>query len=530
MQFIDPIDWSDAVDKIGDKTPIGSLLDSDAWSDMPLALRERAFFSSEIESVRFLQSMRDGVTDFLANNKEMTESGEMALKEGSRQQFIKDFQDLAISQGLGPLDPADAGTLKDITSEGRLGLVFDVQTQSAHDFTYWKQGMNPDVLDAYPAQRFIRERDVKTPRPIHQQNEGVVRLKSDLHFWLAMNDPAIGGFGVPWGPWGFGSGMGVEDVEREEAEGMGIIQPGEAVRPVDGDFNDHLEASTHGIDPDMIKQLKESFGDQVEFDEANDVVKWATPAPAAENVVTEESSPSSRPSPPVEGESSSTLVDVLSKLGLDGNAPAEAADMQSLRDELKETDPADAQRLIKFIKGAQPAGAMSDANIQAAVQEFVDFVPPETLARLPKLQIVVKRSANFLGQYGMGGAVDLNAELLAEDPDRARRTIFHELMHWLHREGFQDFRDAIADHFAERTAGERLRQLLGYARGLRGLLDKWYDAYAGLVYPFEMKASGLEVPTRYIEWLTFTPEEMAVAWNDPAFRETMKIVLRGLFR
>src|SRR5581483_5186559 len=203
MQFIQPILWQDAIDKIGQKSLIGSALSSEEWSEIPLELRERAFFSSTIENVRFLQRARDGITEFLSSAVETLPDGQKALATGSRQQFIKQMQDFAIAEGMGPLDAHDAGTIKDITSEGRLGLIFDVQTQSAEDYGYWKQGMDPDVLNEFPAQRFIREREVKQPRPIHQQNEGVVRLKSDLEFWLGMNSPAIGGFGVPWGPWGF---------------------------------------------------------------------------------------------------------------------------------------------------------------------------------------------------------------------------------------------------------------------------------------------------------------------------------------
>ena len=406
-----------------------------------------------------------------------------------------------------------------------------MQTQSAHDYTYWKQGMNPDVLDAFPAQRFIRERDVKTPRPVHQQNEGVVQLKSDLPFWLAMNDPAFGGFGVPYGPWGFNSGMGVEDEDRETAEGLGLLQPGQKVQPVEQAFNDHLQASTRGLDADMVAKLKSSFGKQVEFDEDSQTARWVQPDREEPAVKLQPEVPRSRVSviSPDDEEPQVSLADVLSDLDLDGDRAAAANDMRDLRDGLKEEKPAPASRMVKFIQGAQPAGALSDANIEGAVQEFLDFIPPATLARLPKLQITVKRMGD-LGSYGMGGRVSLNASLLAENPDRMRATLFHELMHWLHREGPQSFRDAIQEHFDERTAGERLKQLTGYARGVRGMTDDWWDSYAGRVYPFELPPSGLEVPTRYIEWLTWRPEKMAEYWNDPKFRGTMKIVLGGLFQ
>jgi hypothetical protein len=54
VEFTKPIPFEEAIEKVGDRTPIGSDLSSSEWSDVPLALRERAFFSSRVESVRFL--------------------------------------------------------------------------------------------------------------------------------------------------------------------------------------------------------------------------------------------------------------------------------------------------------------------------------------------------------------------------------------------------------------------------------------------------------------------------------------------
>ena len=42
-----------------------------------------------------------------------------------------------------------------------------------------------------------------------------------------MNDENDGGFGNPYSPFGFNSWMTTFDVERDEAEAMGIIAPGE---------------------------------------------------------------------------------------------------------------------------------------------------------------------------------------------------------------------------------------------------------------------------------------------------------------
>jgi hypothetical protein len=278
MQFISPLPFSEAVDKLGAKTLIASGLDSDQWSRVPLDLRERAFWSSQIESVRWLQRRRDHIGDFLSSAVEEITMPDgtktTALKVGSRADFIKLAQDDAIASGMGPLDPSHAGTIKDIRTEKRLGLIFNTQVRQAQDYGWWQQGQDPDILNAYPAQRFIRERAVKEPRDIHTLHEGEVQLKTNIGFWSALNRD----FGVPWGPWGWGCGHDVEDVDRADAERKGLIAPGQQLQPVQKDFNDRLEASTANLDPDMVQHLKDSFGDQVKIEDGT--ARWtAQPKP-----------------------------------------------------------------------------------------------------------------------------------------------------------------------------------------------------------------------------------------------------------
>lgn len=274
MQFVRPIKFAEAIKKIGDKTPLGTTLNSSEWSQVPVAIRERAFFSSTVESVRFLQRARNQIEDFLAANRETLPDGTTMLKMGSRAQFAKEMSAFAVNEGIGPVDPKDKGTIKDITSEKRLGLIFDVQIRQSQDYGYWKQGQDPDVLNEFPAQRFIRVIDVEHARSDHSQYEGQVRLKSDIEFWIGINKD----FGVPWGPWGWGCGHDVEDVDRDEAESLGLIQPGEKVQPVEKDLNERLEASTARLDDDLSEQLLKQLGNKVVLD--GDRLKWIDKAQA----------------------------------------------------------------------------------------------------------------------------------------------------------------------------------------------------------------------------------------------------------
>jgi hypothetical protein len=271
MQFVAPIKFEAAIQKLGARSPIGAQLSSQQWSAVPVALRERALWSATIESLRFLQDTQNDLTDFLAANRD-PETG--ALKVGSRAKFIENIRRSAIAQGLGPIDPEDVGTIKDITSEKRLGLMFDVNTRAARGFGDRKQGMDPDVLNEFPAQRFIRVQEVKTERESHIPFEGQVALKTDLAFWLRINQD----FGVPWAPWGWGCGHDVEDVDRTESDALGLTKPTEQLAGGDEDFNEHLQASVKNLEPEMIRFLRESFGNQIKIE--NGFAQWTPAAPS----------------------------------------------------------------------------------------------------------------------------------------------------------------------------------------------------------------------------------------------------------
>jgi hypothetical protein len=520
MQLVTPMPYEEAVRKIGAKTPIGSDLSSSQWGDVPVGLRERAFFSSRIESVRFLQRARDRIADYLQGAHETLMTGETALAMGSRQEFVKQMQDFLKAEGV----QRAGGDLKDITSQRRLGLIFDVNTRAAQDYGYWRQGQDPDVLDEWPAQRFIRVIQVKEPRNLHVDAEDQVRLKSDLKFWLMLNHD----FNVPWGPWGWGCGHDVEDVDRAEAEQLGIIKPGEAAKPVEKDFNDHLEASTKTMDLDMVKYLEDSFGDQVEFVKgaarwnpgAKPKQPWQQPAPKV-------TLPEPVPPPPITA--TPTLDTVLKTVGIDPQAPITTAQAKRLVDELKENHPLHLSQVIQTVN-APLTGPLSRTVIASVAQEVLDLFPPSIAKTLPKLSLSLSNQLQgALGDYHPGTG---NVRIAAHSTrDEARSTIFHEMMHWFHMDGVPAYKDAIRKHFRVRTAGEVTKPLPGYSG--RGRLDKWYEAYAGKIYSQEPKdGEGLEMVTRYFQLLA-NPDQLAKQWNHPvngaAFRETMQVVLRGLF-
>jgi hypothetical protein len=274
MIFVKPSEWELALRKASDRTPIASILGSAEWQNVPVALRERAFFSARVENARFLNAAQSFLNDFLQQTRETLPGGATALKADGRSRFIAGMQKIAIEEGMGPIGKIADRDVRDIRSNARLGLIFDTNTRSAYHYGNWKSGLSDPILNAFPAQRFVRYPGAKIKRPLHEANEGVVRLKSDLNFWLEMNKREIGGFEVPWGPWGFNSWMDVRDVSKRDAINLGLMQEGEKPKPIpDHDFNAQLQASVSDLSPEIKTMLRRAFGArQVEFTQG--IVRW----------------------------------------------------------------------------------------------------------------------------------------------------------------------------------------------------------------------------------------------------------------
>tara|TARA_Y100001963_G_scaffold65896_1_gene91740 strand:- start:4544 stop:6328 length:1785 start_codon:yes stop_codon:yes gene_type:complete len=289
--LIKPLKFLDAVRRLGKKKPIAKKLSSKQWAAMPTAIRERAYFTSNVESMKFLNKSKKMLEDYLSGARETVTTPDgrkvTALKKASRADFIYKMQKLAKETGLGNILPPGTDMsrdlitrMKDVASESRLKLIFDTQTQQAQAYGYYKQGQDPAILDAYPAQRFIRAEQRKVPRPLHEKNRNEVRRKDDMEFWLRMNNQSIGGFGVPFGPWGFNSGMDVEDVRRDEAIRLGLIEKNEQVLPPDDTFNKGLKAAAD-VEAEFLEKFMDKLGtDAINYGETVELAQKMSDVPA----------------------------------------------------------------------------------------------------------------------------------------------------------------------------------------------------------------------------------------------------------
>lgn len=264
----------EALRAISRKTPIGSTLRSADWEQVPLGLRNAGQFSAAVQSVRLLQTVQDRIKGQLAQQREKLANGQQATFD--RSSFIDEIRSLAREEGIDTrMRPEDTGTIVDIQSIPRLGLIYDTQTAMAQGFSRWKLDNTEGALLLYPAARFERTEDRKDPRPAEfwpdRWNESAAKVSyvgvSKEEMVALKTSPIwqeLSRFGNPYPPFDFQSGWGMTDVDYDEAVSLGLLRDGEIPKPSgEKSFNDNLEASVKGIDPELVNQLGQFFGGQI---------------------------------------------------------------------------------------------------------------------------------------------------------------------------------------------------------------------------------------------------------------------------
>lgn len=197
------------------------------------------------------------------------------LNSANKGEFVAKTREWLLDNGLAPR-ATNQRDLRQLTSTRRLELIFEHNREAARGYGWWKQGQDPDVMDAFPCQEFIRIESRRVPRQDWAERwraaggqfyDGRMIAKKSDPVWVR-----ISRFGTPWPPYDFGSGMGVEDVSREEAEELGILRPDEPVTGDEKSFNEKVESSTRDLTSEGVRKVLDLFGDDVTLHDGK--LKW----------------------------------------------------------------------------------------------------------------------------------------------------------------------------------------------------------------------------------------------------------------
>lgn len=253
-------------------------------------LRSRAVFSARTTQAEYLQGVRDAVDRILIGG---TDNDLPQLRLELKQMLRRlEYSPETGFPGDGELgiEPAEPGSLQDLSSDRRLNLILDTQIRLARGASQRLRGTDPDRVRAWPAWELVRVLTVRVPRgsagsgsegwagrwlraggPIVEGGR-LVALKGDA-VWSRLGDGDLfdDALDVDHPPFAFNSGMGWREVARDEAVALGLLTEeglvGEAtvsdrnlivpgpVPVTPGTVLPRPVASTRGLDPDIRAEL-----------------------------------------------------------------------------------------------------------------------------------------------------------------------------------------------------------------------------------------------------------------------------------
>jgi len=262
------------------KVPVPASLSSAEWLAVSGELRERALFSARVLNAEFLDKF-DGLAREIIQGEEGLAGARMRLGEY--------LQEIGYQSPVGK-----ALTIEDLASEGRLNLILKTNVQQAQGYAWYEQSRDPVILDEWPCQELVRVGQRRVPRDDWPERwvgacqaagdkkalavfaaTGRMIARKDSGVWQALGNGEGGAGGVsfddtlgtPYPPFAFNSGMGVEDVSRDDAVALGLLSADDQIEmPEDRGFNDDLEATPQIRSDELREKLLDELGPEYEFD------------------------------------------------------------------------------------------------------------------------------------------------------------------------------------------------------------------------------------------------------------------------
>lgn len=240
MIFTAPMPFREALDAHDVRSILPTTGRTRDTQQLESAIKRRSIWSATVALAKPLELIRDGTGAMLTGQADQA-TVRLAIKE------------LWKSLGFHG-DPASPALL-DVTSTERINLQLETQVATMRGAGWHEQGMQPDVLDEFPAQEFYdtrpggeqRRKDwpdrwIKAGGKFY--DDRMIALKTDP-VWGRLGSPELfpDGLENPWPPFAFNSAWRVRDIGRDEAEALELIAPNEELLPQPLDLERDLAAA-----------------------------------------------------------------------------------------------------------------------------------------------------------------------------------------------------------------------------------------------------------------------------------------------
>ena len=229
------------------------------WDGVDPDIRERAYWTAREGCYARVQGFRDRCQGIVDGN----------LSEADA---LREIRAMLRATGYQP-EPGTEGTIQDLSTDARQRLILDTNVAMVQERAY-RDSMMGSL--AYPAQRLVRIRYSRQPRDWDARwreaaaavnYEGVATDGSYIALLTSPIWRKLSRFDLPYPPFDFNSGMGVDPVDYEEAQRHGLTIPEATIEGMDGEsLNASLEASIGKMDGDLQQAFTRALADCVEVE------------------------------------------------------------------------------------------------------------------------------------------------------------------------------------------------------------------------------------------------------------------------
>ena len=288
MFFDAPTPFNKAIAALDAKNALPTSLSSqeirDQWS---ADLRERSFFSARMNSADAVQGAKNIARRVLAGEFNMaTARAEM--------------QDLLDSLGYTPeegfegieddIPPAERGSLRDLSSNKRTGLMLQTNVRQMANFAFKKEGETDYALFAFPCWELVRiyprriprgeklEKGVIVPAPGEDWPsrwvecggvfyEGRMIARKDDPIWQEIGSRTRfnDALDANYPPFAYNSGYGWTEPGREECIELGVIDHDTVIEGSASSMNEGLKAAAK-FETEFLKVLRDKFNIAIKDD------------------------------------------------------------------------------------------------------------------------------------------------------------------------------------------------------------------------------------------------------------------------
>ncbi len=233
---------SQAIRKLARSGKLPTTLSAKELARISEQIRERAVFSARVANAQILDEIKHVAT--------AVSRGELTQTEG-----IKTLKSFVKAEGYTP-EPGEEGTIKDLLSPARLKLI--VRTNAGMAKGYGQHVAAQEKLDKQPWQELYRREMRKVPRDWISRWRGAGGRLSGGKMIAPVNSPiwsSISGFGLPYPPFDYNSGMWVRQLSERQVGKKAPKQVKELPK-----FNESLQSEAVIRDPKLRRQLLEDLG------------------------------------------------------------------------------------------------------------------------------------------------------------------------------------------------------------------------------------------------------------------------------